>query len=189
MANFVSTLGLRKGTRVLDLGGQPHIWEDVAVPLDITILNLPGVADRTSSRHHRITYIEGDACAVDMIADDEFDLAFSNSVIEHVGDRKRRADFAQEVRRFAGAYWVQTPAKWFPIECHSGMPFWWFYPEALRRYFLRQWRKKLPDWTRMVETSTCLERRELEELFPDGTILVERVLGIPKSYVAYRRRS
>ena len=35
-------LDIKPGTRVLDLGGSPSIWENVAVPLDITILNLPG---------------------------------------------------------------------------------------------------------------------------------------------------
>src|SRR5262249_14337774 len=42
MALFLQIMEIKPGTRVLDLGGHPHIWEYVSVPLDITMLNLPG---------------------------------------------------------------------------------------------------------------------------------------------------
>jgi len=187
MADLVARLGIGRGARVLDLGGQPEIWNDVVLPLDITILNLPGVATRDVSSSHALVYVEGDACAVDGIGDGQFDLAFSNSVIEHVGDRHKRADFAKEVRRLGRAYWVQTPSKWFPIEAHTGMPFWWFLPESLRRYFIARWKGKLPAWTEMIESTTFVERAELQSLFPDGTLVIERLMGIPKSYIVFRR--
>lgn len=38
----------------------------------------------------------------------------------------------------------------------------------------------------MIETTTVLTRQELTTLFPDALIHTERVLGVPKSYVAYR---
>src|SRR4051794_22061834 len=66
--------------KVLDLGGQPHIWQTVERPLDITILNLPGIIDRLEGSHHKFTYVEGDACDVRQYADKSFDIVFSNSV-------------------------------------------------------------------------------------------------------------
>lgn len=39
---MILKLKIKPGTRVLDLGGSPSIRENVLVPLDITILNLPG---------------------------------------------------------------------------------------------------------------------------------------------------
>ena len=42
MEGLIRTLKIKPGTRVLDLGGSPVIWENVPIPLDITILNLPG---------------------------------------------------------------------------------------------------------------------------------------------------
>jgi len=62
--------------------------------------------------------------------DGEFDLVFSNSVIEHVGDFERMRQFVHEARRVAKSYWIQTPSKWFPIEPHCGMPFWWLLASA-----------------------------------------------------------
>jgi hypothetical protein len=183
MRTYARLMRVRDGMSVLDLGGQPAIWQGVGERLEITILNLPGVAE--CNRDQRIRYVEGDACRVGEFGAAAFDTVFSNSVIEHVGDVERRAEFAREVRRLGRSYWVQTPAKWFPIEAHCGMPFWWFYPARLRHYFIARWRRKLPSWTKMVEGTNLIERAELQALFPDATIRVEKFCGIPKSYIAY----
>lgn len=180
-------MALDGGPRILDLGGKAAIWDDVAGSLDITIVNLPGARHVAKPTHHRIRYVEGDACRVEQFADGAFDVVFSNSVIEHVGPGPRIAEFANEVRRLGRSYWVQTPCQWFPIEAHCGMPFWWFYPEALRRHFLSRWRRKLPGWTKMIEETRVLSRRQLEHLFPGAEAHVERFLGIPKSYAVFVR--
>ncbi|NWG87695.1 MAG: methyltransferase domain-containing protein [Hydrogenophilaceae bacterium] len=170
--------------RILDLGGQPGIWVYIERPLDIVILNLPGVANTLHYSHHNISYVEGDACDLSAYCDGEFDLVFSNSVIEHVGDAAKIQQFCQEAMRVGKKLWVQTPSKYFPIEPHTGMPFWWWYPASLKRYILARWQRKLPGWTAMVATTTYVRREELIRLFPKATIRVERFAGLPKSYIA-----
>lgn len=176
--------------RILDLGGKPDTWTQITQPLDITILNLPGENDAEAQQyesHHRLTFIDGDACRVSEFKSNSFDLIFSNSVIEHVGDRQQQEAFAHEVHRLGQAYWVQTPSKYFPIEAHCGMPLWWFYPVAWRRYFIRRWRgQRLYSWADMVEGTRVLDRKTLTRLFPDSLIEVERFLGWPKSYILYK---
>jgi hypothetical protein len=81
---------------------------------------------------------------------------------------------------------VQTPSIWFPIEAHNHMPFWWAYPEPMKRHFVERWRRKLPAYTEMIEGTTVILRRDLQRLFPESTILTEKVLGIPKSYMVWR---
>jgi SAM-dependent methyltransferase len=189
MASFVAFMEVRENAAVLDLGGQPMIWSTVNPKLNITILNLPGIAQQHFSSHHTITYVEGDACAVSGFGDDSFDIVFSNSVIEHVGDGKKQREFAREVMRLGRSYWVQTPSRHFPIEAHSGMPFWWHYPQWLQRYFISRWRRKLPSWTEMVEGTRVLDARELRNLFPNATLKTERFFGVPKSYIACFRRA
>lgn len=171
--------------RILDLGGQPEIWENVRRPCDVTLLNLPGAFHPPGPTRHRFTWVEGDACDVRQFGDRQFDVVFSNSVIEHVGGPDRQAAFAREVRRLGRRYWVQTPSKYFPVEAHCGMPFWWFYPESVRRFFIARWRAKLPEWTEMVEGTTVLTRDWLRALFPGARVRTERVLALPKSYVAH----
>ena len=186
MLDFIRLTGAKEGVSIIDLGGQPMIWDSIESPLEITILNLPGIAKISRQSHHHIEYVVGDACNVTDYEDGSFDIVFSNSVIEHVGGPAARLDFAREVRRLGRAYWVQTPCKYFPIEAHNGMPFWWFYPSALRQAMIARWKKKLPEWTEMIEGTDIISRDELERLFPEGKILVERFLGLPKSYIVFR---
>jgi len=185
MRAFVAIMNITDGTSILDLGGQPMIWDDAPITLQITILNKPGVAAIGYPSRHSIHYKDGDACSVADVKDVSFDCVFSNSVIEHVGSIEKQAEFAHEVRRLGKSYWVQTPSKWFPIEAHCGMPYWWFYPKGLRRRFLERWRRKLPAWTQMVEETAVLTYADLRRLFPEASILIERSFGISKSYVAY----
>ncbi|MBA2127416.1 class I SAM-dependent methyltransferase [Hyphomicrobium methylovorum] len=188
ISQFINRMGLRPGMRVIDLGGTPKIWELVPTPLDITLLNSgqdPCTVRSNGKSHHKFTYVQGDAC--DLTApSNSFDLVFSNSVIEHVGDSGRQEAFATNARRLAPRYWIQTPAKWFPIEAHNGMPLWWFYSEALREKYLRRWKEKMPEWTEMVAGTRVIEKRSLITMFPDAKIFVERSLGIVKSYTVYR---
>ena len=121
-----------------------------------------------------------------LLAGSNFQMAFSNSVIEHVGDREYQAAFAKVVQRLSEKYFVQTPSKLFPIEAHNGIPFWWYYPGWLKRYFLEGWSKKLPKWTEMVEGTRVLSKKDMTELFPDSRMIVEKFFGFPKSYTAYK---
>ena len=188
MQVFIGHLAIRRGERILDLGGLPEFWEDCPIPLDITILNLPGSSPRTVPQsHHRITLVEGDACNVEFAADNSFDIVFSNSVIEHVGDKTRRSEMAREIRRLAPRYWVQTPSIWFPIEAHCHMFFWWFYPEFVRSFFMNRWRKSLPAWTDMMNGTTVVLKSEMLEIFPDAVIWTEWKFGFIKSYSAFRK--
>lgn len=193
MEKFVATLKIKPGTRVLDLGGAPAIWEYVSPSLEITLLNLPGAISRDGSlqgprpAHHTFHLVEGDACNVEQFGDRSFDLVFSNSVIEHVGPPHKQAEFAREVLRLGRSYWVQTPSPWFPVEAHSGLgPFYWFWPERLRTAVMRRWEKRLPSWwADYIGTTRVLSRRRMAELFPNGRIRTDYFLGFPKSYVSY----
>ena len=62
--------------------------------------------------------------------DGSFDVVFSNSVIEHVGDAASQRRFAREVARVGRAYWVETPNRWFPVEQHLLTPLVHWLPAA-----------------------------------------------------------
>ena len=186
MSVFEATFKPTDGMKILDLGGQPDIWDSIKPVLSITCLNLPGIAKSDHFTHHEITYIEGDACNMPYFNKNEFDVIFSNSVIEHVGDSEKQRQFAREVQRLSENYWIQTPSIYFPIEAHCGMPFWWLYPTWLRNYFLLRWKKKLPVWAEMVETTTVITEKQLKDLFHDCKIKTEWLV-FPKSIIAYAK--
>jgi hypothetical protein len=186
MRSMVRLLGIPKGARVIDLGGSEFNWNLIEHDFHITIVNLPG-SNPPVSDAERFTSVEGDACDLKGVFDDNaFDLAFSNSTIEHVGGDDPQARFAAEVRRLAPAYWVQTPSSRFPIEIHTGVPFYWKLPDSGREYLLKTWHKKLPGWVEMIRETRVLTEQRLRDLFPDGQIYRERRFGFEKSYSMYR---
>jgi len=60
-----------------------------------------------------VRFVQADATRLPF-ADRQFPVAFSNAVIQCV-PKERQSDFAAEVRRVSGRYFVQTQSKWFPI--------------------------------------------------------------------------
>ena len=187
MARFVALMGVRPHQRILDLGGVATLWRFVDIPLDITIVNLDA-ADlrRRQDGPHRFTYLLGNATDLMGLADDSFDIVFSNSCIEHVGPREKQDAFSREVRRLAQSYFVQTPAPSFPIEAHTGLPFWWWWPSSLRRHITLRWRRKDPNYAAFIEETRSLSAGQLSALFPDAAIYKERVAGFTKSLAAWK---
>ena len=187
MAEMVQRMKLTANNRVLDLGGTPSIWQYADVPLDVTLLNLPGLSLKAPEHTiHTFTFVDGDATKVEAFGDKTFDFVFSNSVIEHVGGPEKQLSFATEVQRLADKYWIQTPSIFFPIEAHTGMPFWFLMPEGMRQSFIRNWKRKLPAWTEMVEGTTVISKDKMQEFFPDADLITEYKFGIPKSYILLR---
>jgi SAM-dependent methyltransferase len=66
-------------------------------------------------------------------ADKQFDIAYSNAVLEHVGGPKARMAFMSEAMRVAKSVFFAIPNRWFPIEHHTGLPFLHYAPSLFRR--------------------------------------------------------
>jgi Methyltransferase domain len=65
--------------------------------------------------------------------DGEFDVGFSNAVVEHVaGGRDGQREFAHELCRVARRIFVTTPNRWFPVEVHTLLPFVHWLPNGPR---------------------------------------------------------
>ncbi len=173
MLDMVRILDVPPGARILDMGGTDYVWNLFENDFHVTLVNLPGSV--RNLRSSQFEYIDGDACDLSREFDDnQFDVVFSNSVIEHVGPQDRQRLFAAEAIRLGRCYWVQTPSTRSPIEPHTCMPFYW----QLRRVL-----GKAP----VRKGTRVLSQREMEELFPGGEVYRERLFGIEKSYAMYRR--
>ncbi len=71
-------------------------------------------------------------------ADREFDLGFSNAVVEHVaGGRAGQRQFVHELCRVANRVFVTTPNRYFPLEVHTLVPFAHWLPRAARARVVR----------------------------------------------------
>jgi SAM-dependent methyltransferase len=105
-------------------------------PERLTALGLHDGA-RFRERYPRITYVQGDACALPF-GDGSFDVVYSNAVIEHVGGRERQEVFVREALRVGRRVFLTTPNRWFPLEVHTRLPVvhWLPRPLAARAYRL-----------------------------------------------------
>jgi hypothetical protein len=126
--------------------------------------------------------------------DNSFDIAHSNSVIEHVGDWDSQVRFAREVARVAPGYFVQTPNYWFPWEPHFGTVGFQFLPMPLQISLLMarprgfyQRAATVDAAVRSIETCQLLDARRFRALFADGELVREKFLGLTKSLMAIRR--
>jgi hypothetical protein len=189
--------------RILDLGGTADYWRRVgfdwleAHDIDITCVNYEATEFGLSEREsRRVRCIVGDATNMHQFEDNSFDFVHSNSVIEHVGRWPNMRDFANECRRLAPAYYVQTPYFWFPVDPHFyRVPFFHWMPESIRLKLLRRfkigWSKPQQDVDRamrMVMSNILLDHTQFGALYPDAKIRFERLMLLPKSLIAERGR-
>jgi SAM-dependent methyltransferase len=137
---FLEELRPTAETTVLDVGadelgfgeadgcGTLNFFEELYPwPERVTALGLhDGAAFR--ERYPAVRYVQGDALALPF-ADGEFDVVFSNAVIEHVGDRERQRRFVSEALRVGRRAFITTPNRWFPVEVHTRLPLVHWLPE------------------------------------------------------------
>lgn len=185
---------------ILDIGGRARYWEQIGIPflrernVSVTILNLhrSEFADRDLA--DIFTFQVGDARSL-TYPDGHFDLAHSNSVIEHVGGWPDMQEFARETRRIAKSYYVQTPYFWFPIDPHFyAMPMFHWLPRVARALVLRAVplatsgrARTYKGAVQAVNSSRLLNIAQFRILFPDAEIEAERFARLPKSLIAIRR--
>jgi hypothetical protein len=196
MKRFFAIMAPSPQAQVLDIGGTGQTWLDEsqnesmnesedATQFPVTLVNI-----RSDGRVEggRFTAVEADGKALPF-ADNTFDIAFSNSVIEHVGTWEEQRAFAQEAMRVARKLWIQTPARSFPIEAHLLAPYIQYLPKSLQ-HRVAPWTPRgwmTPDAVhQIVDEVRLLTYREVQQLFPDCRILRERFLGLTKSYIAVR---
>ena len=71
-------------------------------------------------------------------ADLQFDIGFSNAVVEHVGDGEAQRTFVHELCRVARHVYVTTPNRWFPLDVHTLLPVVHWLPDQARNSISRR---------------------------------------------------
>ena len=195
-AKFESLLDTKTApVKLLDVGGTASFWRAAG---DGTLISSGRVVltlinkDADPEPLPDATAVDGDATNMTMFADDEFDVVFSNSVIEHVGDRAAQARMAQEVMRVGKSWFVQTPNYWFPLEPHFHVPGFQWLPDAARAQFIQRFdtgwygRREDPDAARaLAEQIKLISPKQLQSYFPTSELWREKLGPLTKSMAAY----
>jgi hypothetical protein len=177
-------------SRVLDVGGGKYPWNLIRPAAHITILNQrrPKFVPIVDN----IEFVIGDGTNLKFL-DRSFDLVYSNSVIEHVGELENQKIFANEMLRVGKSIYCQTPNKWFPFEPHLLTGFIHWFPYSIARKLVRYcsvWgivtKPSQQDIDNFLSTIRLLTIREFKDLFPGCEIQFERICGLTKSFIAER---
>jgi ubiquinone/menaquinone biosynthesis C-methylase UbiE len=137
--------------------------------------------------------VKGDARNLSEYKDKEFDIVFSNSVIEHLFTKENQKKMADEIRRVGKNYYVQTPNFYFPIEPHWLFPCFQFLPYNMRVFLTRHF--NLGNYPKSstkekamqrVDEVKLLSEKEMKQLFPDGKVYREKFIGMTKSVTMYK---
>ena len=188
------------GASVLDIGGTVDFWKTNAHALSpgqfqsIDVVNLPPCEEITFKIENiDVRQYPGNALDRHSVRRERYDVVFSNSVIEHVGNLRSQAIMAKHIIELSKYYFIQTPYRFFPLEPHFYVPFFSLLPLGVRTFMHQRYNlgfmPKNPDWlqARMAcEDTRLLSVRELRAIFRDGrgTVIKERLMGLCKSIIA-----
>ena len=201
---FHSYFTINENTKILDLGGHDgeYIMTMGINNKNIYIADFDKIA-LAKAEKNGLNIVVLDESGKIPCAKNDYDIIFSNSVIEHVTVDKddmykikktkefraaaweRQKYFANEIQAKCDKYYVQTPYKYFIIESHSWLPiFIVMVPRrvqiSLIKFFNKFWPKQTsPDWN-------LLTVKEMKLLFPDAKIVRERSFFMTKSLIAIK---
>jgi len=150
-------LNLKESDRILDLGcGKKSksfsIFNDQNEIVGLDIL------DSCELVKSNFTYLKGDGADLPF-KNEEFDVVVSIGVLEHIHPRQKFIKMLKEIERTSKKYAIVVPHKYCFIEPHFNLPFWYFYPDFLKRFLISkfnlgsQLRKKDGNYQRLNHPS------------------------------------
>jgi len=188
------TEGLKKPLKILDIGGSDYHWRNSEFVNNrnfyITIVNTE-LQNLKGLRN--VCFLKRNATNLGFFDNREYDVVYSNSLLEHLNSFETQMAVADEMRRIGKHYFVQTPNYYFPVEPHFLFPFFQFLPDSLKtklvmRYNLG-WFEKENDEAKAKEIAgsiRLLKKEELIKLFPDASFYCEKYFLLNKSFIAYK---
>lgn len=186
---FEQNFNIRDDTKILDVGGEVEYWSYIKYKPQITILN---VFESKRELPSNFSWVVGDGRKMDF-QDKEFDVVFSNSVIEHIKRGEEQDKFAKEIMRVGKSFFVQEPYKYAIVDSHYMTVFVHWLPKIVQHRILRYtsvWGLvQKPDRALIehcVNTTDLPSVSEMKRCFPGCKIRKERFLFLPKALIAYK---
>jgi len=184
---------LHKPLKILDLGGSDYYWQSLNFTdnenYKIEILN---IENQNTENFKNISFLKKDVRDLSFIKDKEYDLIYSNSLIEHLNNFDEQKKLAKEIQRTGKKYFIQTPNYYFPVEPHFLFPFFQFLSVDMKTKLISNfnlgWFEKQIDIVKARELANSiklLKEKELKEIFPGCKIYKEKYFSLNKSFIAY----
>ena len=148
-------LGCHQCRRQLPQRLYPH-------PAKITACGL-GEGDDFHRAFPAVSYVRIEARGPLPFRDDEFAIATSNAVLEHVGGDEEQARHVRELFRVAPRVFISVPHRYFPVEHHTSLPF-LHWTDATFRWACGGWQVEMD----LAGGAYLMSRRRLRSLVPPG---------------------
>jgi len=186
----MTTFCLSDTSRVLDVGYTDPEWvpndnyleQHYPWPRQLTALGIDEPVE-CPQRYPGVEFVHYDGTRFPF-EDVQFDVAYSNAVIEHVGGRERQLLFVSEMLRVAHAVWLTTPSRGFPIDSHTLIPLAHWLPRWARDAIYTRFGKS---WA-AGDYLNLLYRRDIEQLLLESgatryRIITNRFVLWPMDYI------
>lgn len=139
---MVQLFGSVSYARVLEVGtGSGYIASYFGRQAGVKVTAVDVVDERQVTDHHEFVRVASTTLPFD---EDAFDLAITNHVIEHVGNREAQLEHLRELYRClepGGCLYLAVPNRWRLIEAHYKLPLLSWFPSKVADAYLRVTRK------------------------------------------------
>ena len=167
---FIETMKPGPATHILDVG---YTDDDAYDGINFLEKNYPHKANITAlgiedpvvfkKKHPEVNVVTYDG-KVFPFKNKSFDIAWSNAVIEHVGDYEKQKFFLSELLRTSKKIFITTPNRLFPVEVHTRLPLLHYLPKKYFDRILKLLGKKWATGNYMFLLTENDLRRMLREL-------------------------
>lgn len=182
---FMNHLKPKDSHNVLDMGCGTGTFLEEMYPFKKKLLGFdisPRNIKIFKQKHPSVKIMQGDG-KKSPFKNQEFDIVFSNAVIEHVGNWNEQKKYASEIRRVAKSYFITTPNKWFPFEPHYRLPLYQFIPKQVQKLLSKHF--SIGNYPKgFWEDIHLISASELATLFPEATIVKQKIGFYPETLIA-----
>lgn len=192
---------MKRPLEIVDLGGTVAFWARWGIGAEdgmrITLINNHHIDPTNRGSTNPFPFIADRLADATALSKDDFrgyDLVFSNSFLEHLESPSAQARLAGAIVESGTAYFIQVPNKGSPVDPHFPspfVPFFALYPDWLRARILTvgafgsgSRSPSLAEARTRMRYYNPIGRRELEALFPNAAITMEKPFGVPTSLLA-----
>jgi ubiquinone/menaquinone biosynthesis C-methylase UbiE len=128
-------------------------------------------------RKDNVYYIAADAQSLPF-KNGRFDLVTGFSLIEHVPEQEKMLNEAFRILKKNGQLILQFPNKYFFMELHTGIPFYWMVPDFMKPWILTKISYdgflKIPTPAKIIniirKIEPCAYIRVIEVIYPDELV-------------------
>lgn len=188
---YAREIGMDPNHLVLDVGGGAHEvrggnYFEAHYPypgqLVVCVYGTGSELEGFRKQYPALRIVVGDGRSLPF-ADNSFDVAISNAVIEHVGLADQQRAFVSELVRVSRRVFLATPNARFPVDTHTLVPLAHYFPPSIRFPIYRGLGRAF--WA-SLDRLNLVSARQLQSFVPPGvtcTMIRLRLLGLTHSLV------